>query len=563
MLVLGISDLEHDTATALLDDEGFVAAVEEEKLSRSSASGGIPYLAIERCLQEADATLTDVSLAGVACRPKRAWLRDEEGRLTAFICPERRSAQRGHQDSLFWKLDQLGGFRRFLGPQTPLINFEHHLCHAASAFYPSEFQRALVLTLDQCGDMWSGLLALGEGNTLSILRPLRFPNSLGWFYSRVTESLGFRPGRDEHKVQWLSKEGTPEFIPVFRRLFSKDSQGLPTLNLQHFVSAPTGHSVFSPQVLGDLQITDSAPPRDSELGARIARSAQDYLEETVIDLAETYRHRTGAQFLCVAGGVFLNVMLVHALEKRAGFARVFAQPASGNPGSALGAAYLAAKRLGGPPFHPQPLRHLYLGPKLEESEIKTVLDNCKAIYRYLPGEKQLVDETAQLLQDDKIVAWCQDRMEFGHRALGNRSILASPFSPYVMENLNSYIKHRENFHPFALSVPADTAGEFFDSSANCRFMSSIGTLREGAGALERFTFNGRTVRIHTVERSTNPRFWTLLRRFGERAPGPVLVNTSFNLFGEPLVCGPREAIRSFYCSGIDALVMGNFLVVKP
>ena len=562
MLVLGISDLEHDTAAALLGSEGFVAAIEEDKLSRSSASGGVPDLAVERCLRETETRFPDLSVVGMATRPKRAWLRDEGGRLTAFVSRPSSSSQRGLQDGLFRKLDQLGAFRRSLGPQTALINFEHHLCHAASAFYPSEFDRALVLTLDQCGDMWSGLLALGEGNSLSILRPLRFPNSLGWFYSRVTELLGFRPGRDEHKVQWLSKEGTPEFVSVFRQLFSKDSEGLPALDLRYFVKGQTGQAVFSPQFLLELQISDSTPLRGSALGAQIARGAQDFLEETVIDLAETYRRRTGTQYLCVAGGVFLNVMLVHALERRTGFARVFAQPVSGNPGTALGAAYLAAKRLQGS-VHRQPLSHLYLGPKFRESEIKAVFDNCKTIYRYLPGERQLVDETVRLLQEDKIVAWCQDRMEFGHRALGNRSILASAFSPYVMENLNKYIKHREDFHPFALSVPADTAPQFFECTDNCHFMCSIGTLKEAPGGLERFTFNGRAVRVHTVEKPVNPRFWALLRRFGEVAPGPLLVNTSFNLFGEPLVCDPREAIRSFYCSGIDALVMGNFLVVKP
>lgn len=562
MLVLGISDLEHDTAAALLGSDGFVAAMEEDKLSRSTASGGIPHLAIERCLREGEARFADLSLAGMASRPKRAWLRDEGGRLTAFVSPTRSSSQRSLQDGLFWKLEQIGTLRRSLGPQTALINFEHHLCHAASAFYPSEFDRALVLTLDQCGDMWSGLVGLGEGDTLSILRPLRFPNSLGWFYSRVTELLGFRPGRDEHKVQWLSKEGAPEFVEVFRRLFSRNSAGVPALDLRHLVSGQTGRSVFSPSMLHELRISDTTPLRDSVLGAQIARSAQDFLEETVIDLAEVYRQRTGTQYLCVAGGVFLNVMLVRALETRTGFTRVFAQPVSGNPGTALGAAYLAAKRIQGS-VRRQPLSHLYLGPKFGEPEIKAVLDNCKAIYRYLPSEKQLTEETVRLLQDDKIVAWCQGRMEFGHRALGNRSILASAFSPYVMENLNKYIKHREDFHPFALSVPADTASELVDCSDNCRFMCSIGTLKESPGGLERFTFNGRAVRVHTVEKSVNPRFWALLRKFGEVAPAPVLLNTSFNLFGEPLVCDPREAIRSFYCSGIDALVMGNFLVVKP
>ncbi len=562
MLVLGISDLEHDTAAALLGSDGFVAAIEEEKLSRSPGSGGIPHLAVERCLQEVGANCAELSFAGMAGRPKRAWLRDEGGRLTAFVSPTTNASQRGLHDGLYWKIEQLAALRRSLGPQTPLVNFEHHLCHAASAFYPSPFDRALVLTLDQCGDMWSGLLAQGEGDHLSILRPLRFPNSLGWFYSRVTELLGFRPGRDEHKVQWLSKEGTPEFLPVFRRLFSKDSDGLPSLDLRHFVKGQARRSVFSPETLRELRISDAAPPRGSVHGAQIARSAQDFLEETVTDLAERCRQKTGAENLCVAGGVFLNVMLVQALERRTGFGRVFVQPISGNPGTALGAAYLAAKRAQDS-IPRLPLEQVYLGPQFRESEIKAVFDNCKAIYRYLPSEKQLVDETVQLLQDDRIVAWCQGRMEFGHRALGNRSILASAFSPYVMENLNKYIKHREDFHPFALSVPADTAGEFFDCSDNCRFMCSIGSLKEAPRELERFTFNGRSVRVHTVEKSVNPRFWNLLRRFGEVGPAPVLVNTSFNLFGEPLVCGPREAIRSFYCSGIDALVMGNFLVVKP
>jgi carbamoyltransferase len=562
MLVLGISDLRHDTAAALLGSDGFVAAIEEEKLNRSPASGGIPHLAVQRCLHEIGTDSAALSLAGIASRPKRAWLRDEGGRLTAFVSPTANTWPGGLQDGLYWKLEQLAALRRSMGPQTPLINFEHHLCHAASAFYPSPFDTALVLTLDQCGDMWSGVLALGEGENLNILRPLRFPNSLGWFYSRVTELLGFRPGRDEHKVQWLSKEGTPEFVPVFRRLFSRDSDGLPALEVRYFTSGDAGRSVFSPETLRELRIADTTPLRGSAHGAQIARSAQDFLEETVIDLAETYRQKTETANLCVAGGVFLNVMLVHALEKRTGFGRVFAQPVSGNPGTALGSAYLAAKRLqGSVPRHP--LAHVHLGPEFRESEIKAVFDNCKTIYRYLPSEKQLVDETVQLLQDDKIVAWCQGRMEFGHRALGNRSILASAFSPYVMENLNKYIKHREDFHPFALSVPADRAAEFFDCSDNCRFMCSIGTLKDASPGLERFTFNGRFVRVHTLEKSVNPRFWTLLRRFGEVAPAPVLVNTSFNLFGEPLVCDPREAIRSFYCSGIDALVMGNFLVVKP
>jgi carbamoyltransferase len=564
MLVLGISDLEHDTAAAVLGAGGVLAAVEEDKLSRSSTStAGVPQRAMECCLTQAGARPDDLVLAGIASRPKRAWLRDEGGRLSAFV--SRAGATPfpvDAQDGLFWKLNQVQALRRRLGRSVPLLNFEHHTCHAASAFFPSAFERALILTLDQCGDMWAGTVAIGEGDGLRLLQPLHFPNSLGWFYSKVTELLGFRPGRDEHKVQWLSREGEPEFVPVFRKLFTPDRLGLPTLNLQYVSNPDAAGSAFSPEILCQLGVDGSASLRGRPLGARIARSAQEFLQETVIELAETWRQRTGAKYLCVAGGVFLNVLLVRALEQKTGFSKVFAQPVAGNAGTALGAAYLAQRRHG-EGFRREELSHLYLGPQFEEGDIKAVLDNCKTIYRYLPSEKQLLDETTQLLQRDEIVAWCQGRLEFGHRALGNRSILGSPFSPYVMENLNKYVKHREDFHPFALAVPAESAMQLFETTENCRFMCSIGTLRDSAPELTRFTFHGGAVRVQTVERSVNPRFWALLKRFGEVAPAPVLINTSFNLFGEPLVCDPREAIRSFYCSGIDALAIGNFLVVKP
>ncbi len=561
MLVLGISDLEHDTAAALLGEDGFLAAIEEEKLSRAPAAG-IPEIAIDRCLSEEGAKLSSLTLAGVACRPKRAWLRDEGGRRTAFVSPTCCPDLRDSQDALHWKLNQLGIFRRSLGSAAPLVNFEHHLCHAASAFYPSGFDRALVLTLDQCGDMWSGLVAVGEGSKLTRLQAMHFPNSLGWFYSYVTALLGFRPGRDEHKVQWLSKEGSPEFLPVFRKLFSRSEEGLPVLNLQHVVTASGGRGALSPTILSELGLSERGSVPNARVRAHIARSAQDFLQQTVVEAAETYRRKTGARNLATAGGVLLNVLLARALEKQTGFEQVFVQPVAGNPGCAIGAAYLGLQRLK-PDLPRRPLSHLYLGPRFQEAEIKAVLDNCKTIYRYLPSENLLIDETVRLLQDDKIVAWCQGRLEFGHRALGNRSIVASPFSPYVTENLNRYVKHREDFHPFGLSVPEEHAARFFDCTANCRFMSSIGSLRDGPKELVRFTFNGGAARVHTVERHVNPRFWALLTKFGEASPAPVLLNTSFNLFGEPLVCDVRDAIRSFYCSGIDALVLGNFLIVKP
>jgi carbamoyltransferase len=262
----------------------------------------------------------------------------------------------------------------------------------------------------------------------------------------------------------------------------------------------------------------------------------------------------------VAGGVFMNVLLVRALETRSAFRNVYVQPAAGNSGTALGAALLARKSCGGQAR--QNLANLSLGPGFSSAQVKAVLDNSKIIYKYPSGEDQLCSETVRLLLNDKIVAWFQGRTEFGHRALGHRSILASPFSEYVIENVNQYIKHREDFHPFALSVPAEVAAKYFEITENCQFMASLGKLTAAVPGLERLSFNQGSVRVHTVERKANPLFWKLLHRFGEQAPAPVLVNTSFNLFGEPLVCDPREAIRSFYCAGIDAMAIGSFLVVK-
>lgn len=561
MLILGLSEMERDSTVALLDDRGPVAAIEEDKLSRAPTAGGVPQLGLEYCLRESGARMSDVSMVAIASRPTRAWVREERFRFDLLLRRLSLPFGAGAFGRMSRELARMQHLQQLVGPRTALVSFEHHLCHAASAYYASDFDRALVLTLDGSGDMWSGLLSVGEGMDLRILRPLRFPNSLGWLYSRVTDLLGFRPGRDEHKTQWLSSTGAPEFVGTFRKLFNRDAGGLPALDRQFLGGEVGGTWRLSPHFYKELRLSERAAPPDGLARAAIARSLQDVLEETVVELAESYRKATGAKYLCLAGGVFLNGLLVRALEERAGFAGVFVQPASGNPGTALGAGYLARRRLNGR-HQRQALRDVYLGPSFDAACVKAVVDNCKVTYGYLPEEEALLAQAAGLLKNHKTVAWCQGRTEFGLRALGNRSILASPFSPYVTVNLNQYIKHREDFHPFVLSVPSERAAEFFDCTDNCRFSASVGKLRASLSGLEQLGFSGRRVRLHVVERDVNPRFWRLLHKFGALAPAPVLVNTSFNLFGEPLVCNPREAMRTFYCAGIDALVIGDFVLVK-
>ncbi len=560
MLALGIWSFGRDSSAALVDEHSIVAAIEEEKLSRTTGAGGIPRLAIARCLEQSNAKIADVQAAAIPRRPSVSALRESRFRL-GLTFSNSSAAWFSFLGRTFREAGQVRQIRELFEDSTNFLFLEHHLCHAASAYYTSNFERALVLSLDECGDMRAGSLYLGEGDELRLLLPIAYPNSLGWFFSSLTQLLGLRAHRDEHKAQWLSKDGDPDFVPTFRKVFRRDSLCLPVLDTRYFGKDPDANDGFAATILSELKLTAQAVASDPQLRASLARSARVVLEEIILEMMERYRKQYSVDSLCVAGGLFQNVLLVRALENRSTFKEIWAQPVAGNSGTALGAALLARKSLGGNPR--QSLPHLYLGPGFSSSAVKAVLDNCKIIYKYPSSEEQLCEHAIQLLLRDKIVAWFQGRTEFGHRALGARSILSSPFSEYGIENVNQYIKHREDFHPFALAAPAEIVPQLFDCSPNCRFMASLGLLKEGTpSGLERFAFEGRQVRVHCVERESNPRFWRLLHKFGERAPAPVLINTSFNLFGEPLVSDPREAVRSFYCAGIDAMAIGDFLIVK-
>ncbi len=539
MNILGISTPGPNVAAALVNGNGIIAAIEEEKLSRVNSQDAAPHLALLNVLKASGMRLDQTDHIAVA---------DFHGSAS-----HKRLKNAAHEASRA-ELRRLLTGRRFSVHQ-------HHHCHAASAYYCCDFSRALILSLDYGERGTAGMVALGEADAIKPLHYLTFPNSLGWFYSRCTELAGLRPQRDEHKLQWLSRNGQADYREVLQRVFAWNSKGLPVLDRKYFSPGPDKLGHFSPRLCRDLGLSRSAPSADRRIVAAIARSAQEVLDSVVLQLAANFREPLNVDSLCLAGGIFQNLMLVRALEQHGNFKNVFVQPVAGNAGTALGAAFLARKRVTGHSGR-VPLASLALGPEPSSQEIKAVLDNCKIAYRYFNSEDQLLEETSEHLQRGKIVGWCQGRTEFGHRALGNRSLLASPFNEYVLDNVNQFIKHREDFHPFALSVPTERAQEFFDCSASCRFMASLGDLKNPIAGLERFTFNGNAVRVHTVDRETSPLFWRLLHKFGETAPAPILVNTSFNLFGEPLVTDPRSAVRSFYCSGTDVLAVGPFLVVK-
>jgi carbamoyltransferase len=572
MHILGISAMGHDPAAALVSENGIVA-IEDGKLSRARSQEGIPRHAIHYCISTAKVGWKELELVAVASRPGRAWLRDAFLRARLALLSPVRSAyfvnkaagELGRELNNFRILRELAG-----GPPARVEAFDHQLCHVSSSYFASPCDRALLLSLDEHGDALAGLVAMGEGSSIRELSKVPLPHSLGWLFTKITALLGFQSHSDEHKTQWLGLSAEPALVDAFLAMLRRHPQGPPHLNAKYFHRSFAGELPFTDEFYRALGITLSGEPRvpqiPGSLRTVIAASLQKACGVALGDWLESLRKQTGQKALCLAGGLFLNPLLVSAVEQNTAFDLVFVQPAAGNEGTALGAAWLAWHRRG-KNHRVAPLSTLYWGPSYSNEEIKQVLDNCKAAYRWCDSEDQKIEATVQLLQAGKIVAWFQGHAEFGPRALGNRSLLASPWSPYVKENLNDFVKHRESFRPFALAVPEEDSADYFHCSANAHFMATMAVAKDKARELfadsgSAFISQHGWVRLHVVARNVNPLLWKLLKRCGQNAPAPMLVNTSFNLFGEPLVISPRDAVRSYYCSGTDALVAGSFLLTK-
>jgi carbamoyltransferase len=528
MILLGIGGILNDAASAILKDGHLVAAVEESKLARRRrpTRGGLPEESIEMCLELARVRAEDVDCVAVA-----------------------RPIPVAAESGLHLKLRS-----RF--PKSRMALIDHHRAHAASAFYASPFDAATVLVLDRHGDFRCGSRWHAEGGQLLRLdKELYAPDSLGEIYGRVTELLGFNAGADEHKVQWLSATGADGHRELFLEMMQCAAGGWPSLDRSYFDAERVTHGGFSAKFFERLGLADRAEIPKAEQ-ARLAAGLQHAMETTVAGMAGDGGN------LCLAGGLAMNALLVEALESSGKFSGVFVQPAGGNSGTALGAVFEAWHGL----YHEKQrvsLGNLCWGPGYTAEQIKQVLENCKLRFRYLLTAEELIDTAVAQLSENKIVAWMHGRMEFGPRALGNRSILASPHDPYSAENLNAYIKHRESFRKFAASVPAELAGQYFEVGSNARYLATAGRVREQYRESFQSALLGRDlIRVHAVPEEDNPLYWKLLHAAGKKTGLPVLYNTSFNLFGEPLVCTPRDAVRSFYSSGIDALFVGNFFLGK-
>lgn len=518
MTIVGLGGLLNDAACAVLRDGKLVAAVEQAKIARHATADELPEAAIQ----------TALSLAGVPAA---------EVDCVSLVRP----FAKGPETSAHLEL-------RALFPKAELVLVEHHTAHAASAYYASSFNDATVLTLDRQGDFRCGARWRGHDADLRLERELYLPDSLGDLYTRVTELLGFRPNSEEHKVQWLSTSGDDRFLPLFREMIGGP---WPKLNRDYFDSDRLGHGGFSAKFYDGIGAGENALPE--QLRPHVASGLQRAIEEAVLTMAGDDPH------VCLAGGLGYNALLVAALERSR---EVFVQPAAGNSGTALGALYYAWHVVQGQKQR-IPLDTLFLGPSFDPEETKKVLENCKLHFRLMLTTDELIDTAVRELDEHKIIAWMHGRVEFGPRALGNRSILASPLDPYSTENLNVFIKHREPFRKFAASVPAEVAAEYFEVGPNACFLATLGTVKpKYRDTFASAILGDGLVRVHTVKQEDNPLYHRLLHAAGKKTGLPVLYNTSFNLFGDPLVCTPRDAVRSFYSSGIDAMFTGNFLLQK-
>jgi carbamoyltransferase len=576
MNILGISGQERDAAAALIQDGRVVAAIEEEKLARirhigMNYAGGLPFRAVEFCLDRGGINFDKVDYVAYYLEPHKRFHREIAFNSSRAI---NAAAQGSIEEFPPYFVDSLNDLKQRLRTrrlaesrltgQGRFIEVPHHLAHGASAFFASGFDRSAVISVDNKGDMTSAALMTGADQGLRIDGEAQFPHSIGMVYSAVTNALGFDGNGDWHKTMWLAPTGTDSLAELFSELLSVDPHGLPVVNPTYFEPPSSGNPSLSSRFFDRAGLTPR--PRDQQITQHhrnLAASAQKRIEDVLCEIAAGHRERTGEENLCIAGGVALNSLAMSAVERRAGFSGLFVQPAAGNAGCSIGAALYVWHQVLGNRERVYQMRHAFLGPQFNDEAIKSVLDNCKIAYEYSLTEDKLIAEVSRLLAEDRIVGWFRGAMEFGPRTLGARSILASPKSEMMRDNLNAFIKHREEFRPFCAAVPEEHTEEFFQPSALNEFLQGVSRINEAKrNSIPAAVFGDGLVRVHSVNRKTNPSFWKLLSKFGDHSGVPVLLNTSFNLFGEPVVSTPREAVRGFYCSGIDCLAIGNFLIKK-
>ena len=558
MYILGISAFAHDAAACLLKDGEIVAIVEEERFTRVKHTGDFPLNAIRYCLQRAGITLGQVEHLGYFMIPdliKRRIL-ETAGRYYPGAAFQYALHTREYL-SLRAKLKRAFKQLNFRGR---VHYVEHHLAHQASAFLVSPFEKAAILTIDGKGEMATTTLGVGEGNKVRICQEIRFPHSLGYVYTVLTKYLGFRPWGNEGKVMGLAPYGKPTYHDYFKKAVVLHEDGSYRLNLDYW-DFHKGLPWFSKKMMAEL-----GPPRqqETELTSHhedIACSLQERTNDVGVHLAKHLAEKSGLDALCCGGGVCLNSVMNGKILYAGHFKDYFFQPMANDAGCSLGAAlYIHHVLLGQP--RKFVMDHVYWGTEYSDEDIEKEL---QANWPNLSMEKiaDKAQKAAELLAEDKIVGWFQGRMEVGPRALGSRSILANPRKAEMKDIINARVKHREGFRPFAPAVLAERCGEYFDCDYPSPYMILVYNVRpEKCDEIPAVTHVDKTGRVQTIERKVNGDYYDLIKAFGDITGTPVILNTSFNVRGEPIVDTPKQAIACFHHTDMDYLIAGNYLIGK-
>ncbi len=579
MYILGINAYHGNASAAIISDGQLIAAVEEERFNRVKYAAGFPAAAIRYCLHAAGIKLEEVDHIAI---PRNPWARIATKLLYALRMP-RFARERAKVLARFTGIPEALGQAFDIDPQWIRARFhrvEHHQAHLASTFFVSPFTHAAVLSADGLGDFASTMWASGEANRLRVYGAVAFPHSLGMYYTALTQYLGFWKFGDEYKVMGLAAYGEPEYLGEFRHIV-RGNGGLGFhLGLQYFShhrigpdmtwhdagKTPELGRLFSTHLEKRLGATRAADEPVEQRHKNIAATMQARLEEVLFDILRSLHKRTGQKALCLAGGVAFNCVANGKIFDQTPFEQIYVQPAAGDAGLAVGAAYYVHHQVLGQP-RSFVMEHSYWGPEYSHEQIgaaveKSAISGGEFQIAELP-EEELAKKAAQHVAGGKILGWFQGRVEWGPRALGNRSIVADPRRPETKEILNRRIKHREIFRPFAPSILEEATGEYFEKTHPSPFMTLAYPVRvEKRATIPAPTHVDGTGRLQTVSRQTNPRYWRLIREFGNLTRVPVVLNTSFN-DNEPIVCRPEEAIDCFLRTQMDVLVLGNIIIRKP
>ena len=558
MVVLGISCHYHDAAAALVDGGCILACAQEERFDRSKGSPELPVQAVNACLQHADLILDDVDCVAFYEKPFRKLERVLMSHLRAW--PRSFATFRATMPA--WLDDRLVlplVLNRELGYRGKVRYLPHHLSHAGSAFLPSPFDRAAILTADGVGEWATTCLGYGQDNAIQLHHQLSYPHSLGLLYTAVTTWLGFRALRGEGKVMALAEYGEPSLLSELEAIVDVRDDGSFALD-ERACTMVEGDRMYGPAFVERF-----GPPRapDEPILDRhrdMAASLQRLLERILVAQARHLHALTGAPALCMAGGVALNITATSRVLEETPFEDLFIQPAAGDAGGALGAALFCALSAGG---QRHPMRSAALGPCYTPSQQRRALLVAGLEPIQLPRE-ELNGRVAQLILQDRIVGWFEGRMEFGPRALGQRSILANPCNPHMQDILNSRVKHREPFRPYGVSVLRRAVGDWFEPDRDSPFMLQVARVRpEVRQRIPAVVHVNGTTRLQTVTPDLNPSYCALIEAFEAASGVPMVINTSFNDNDEPIVCTPEDAVRCFTTTQLDALVLGDLIVEKP